>query len=174
MKKYIPNILTTYRAIIAILIPILFIKSYYIVFIILFSSAIISDFVDGYLARKWDIVSNYGKIVDAIGDKLLAISSLIMLIIFNSKYFIILLVLEFIILGTNILIYIFSGNLKSHNYDNRNTSIYGKAKTIFLFLTLLIGYISFHFNCLNIFILPFIYITSILQVITAIFYIKDR
>ena len=75
MKKYIPNILTTYRLIIALLIPFLFFNNYYNLLTILFVIALISDSVDGILARKWNVTSNYGKICDAIGDKLLALSA---------------------------------------------------------------------------------------------------
>lgn len=174
MRKCIPNILTTYRALVSILIPILFFKSYYLLFIIFFISAVISDFIDGYLARKWNVISNYGKIADAIGDKLFTVSALITILFFHNKMFLILLILELIIIITNISIYVFSGNIKRGNFNNRNSSIYGKVKTVFLFITLIIGYLSYKFSFFNIFIIPFIVITAILQITTAIHYFKDR
>ena len=75
MKKYIPNILTTYRIIVAILIPFLFFSGNYNTLSILFILALLTDLIDGFLARKWNVTSTYGKVADAIGDKLLALSA---------------------------------------------------------------------------------------------------
>lgn len=174
MKKHIPNILTTYRAIVAIFIPLLFFKSYYLTFIILFSTAILSDLIDGYLARKWNVTSQYGRFADALGDKLFALSSLVVILIFSNKYFFILLVGELFIMLTNLLIYIFTGNIKKKNFENRNSSIYGKIKTVFLFVTLLIGFLAYKIKFFNNIAWPFILVTAILQLVTAYFYFKDR
>lgn len=45
--------------------------------LILFIVASATDFLDGYLARRWKIISKFGKIVDPIADKILIISILI-------------------------------------------------------------------------------------------------
>lgn len=46
---------------------------------ILFSIAAITDWLDGYWARRYGMVSNLGKVMDPVADKLLMSSSFIML-----------------------------------------------------------------------------------------------
>ena len=46
---------------------------------VLFAIASISDFLDGYIARKYHLESNFGRIMDAIADKILVNGVLISL-----------------------------------------------------------------------------------------------
>ena len=82
IQKYIPNFLTTFRCISSLIVPILIVYGDEIGAIIapvIFIIAGITDFFDGYLARKYNVTSNFGKIVDPVADKMLIISTLLAL-----------------------------------------------------------------------------------------------
>ncbi len=47
---------------------------------LVFSAAAITDILDGYFARKTDQVSEFGKLIDPIADKMLVATAMIMLV----------------------------------------------------------------------------------------------
>ena len=75
----IPNFLTVFRFFLVYPIVISILEENYQLTLFFFFLAGISDFLDGYLARKYSWESRFGKIFDPISDKVLVIATLISL-----------------------------------------------------------------------------------------------
>ena len=81
----LPNKLTTFRV---ILIPffVFFLLAPYFegygnyIALVIFIVASLTDFLDGKIARKYNLVTNFGKFMDPLADKLLVCSAMICLI----------------------------------------------------------------------------------------------
>ncbi len=126
----LPNKLTMFRV---ILIP------FFIVFLLvpitpvdkwialgIFIVASLTDLLDGYIARKYNLVTNFGKFMDPLADKLLVCSALICLIELDripSWMVIIIIAREFVISGFRL--------IASDNGVVIAASYWGKFKTTF-------------------------------------------
>lgn len=101
----LPNKLTILRIILAFICIGFILRNSFsslIIAFIIFSLASITDFLDGYIARKRNLISDLGKILDPIADKILIIGvfcALLELGIINSWMVILIMFREFIITG---------------------------------------------------------------------------
>jgi len=81
-KKQIPNLLTIFRGLAALAIIALFFVptgwNFWAAYI-LFVLAAITDYLDGWLARKWNAVSDFGVVFDPLFDKILVLSLLLLI-----------------------------------------------------------------------------------------------
>jgi CDP-diacylglycerol--glycerol-3-phosphate 3-phosphatidyltransferase len=87
-KMNIPNILTLLRI---ILIPV-FVGVFYLPWnwanelaTIVFTLAILTDWLDGYLARRWNQTSAFGAFLDPVADKLIVAVALVFLVQINPS-----------------------------------------------------------------------------------------
>ena len=133
MKTHLPNILTWSRI---ILIPVLV-----LVFLsdieysrpicgAIFFIAGFTDWLDGNLARRWELTSNFGAFLDPVADKLLVITSLILVLSYDSSLLIVICTL--IIVGREVTVSALREWLGSQGLrDSVKVNWLGKLKTIF-------------------------------------------
>lgn len=77
MKMNIANQLTLLRVVMIPFFIFLQLEGYDIWAFVVFSLASFTDFLDGYLARKYNLITNFGKFMDPLADKLLVTSALV-------------------------------------------------------------------------------------------------
>ena len=73
----LPNKLTMARIIMVPMVMALIISGQNIWAAVVFAIASLTDFFDGYIARKYNLVSSFGKIMDPLADKLLTFGALL-------------------------------------------------------------------------------------------------
>jgi CDP-diacylglycerol--glycerol-3-phosphate 3-phosphatidyltransferase len=81
-----PNLLTLFRiAAVPIVVLLMLFPNRFCVFVaaLVFSAAAITDYLDGFYARRRNMVTTLGKIMDPVADKLLVSSAFIMLAALN-------------------------------------------------------------------------------------------
>ena len=76
MLKHVPNALTILRFILIPFIVISLVNDNYLLTFIFFTISALTDVLDGFIARKFDLISNFGKLVDPLADKATQISVL--------------------------------------------------------------------------------------------------
>lgn len=73
---YIPNFLTLLRILLIPIILVLFLHHNYTAAGLTFAFSVFTDFLDGYFARKYNLTSKLGRLMDPLADKLTVISVL--------------------------------------------------------------------------------------------------
>ena len=135
----------------------------------IFIIASITDFLDGKIARKYHLVTNFGKFMDPLADKLLVCSAMICLIGLGklaSWIVIIIIAREFIISGFRL--------IASDNGVVIAASYWGKFKTTFQMLMVIVLMLDITLNqlaWLHILGIVLTYIALALTVISLIDYI---
>ena len=192
-RNKIPNIITTFRIILIIpIIIVLFIPQLlehqifsinignvnlstnlsFLIALILFIVASMSDFFDGFLARKWNVVSQYGKILDPIADKILVNT---IMIILTAKNEFVLLPIVLLMIIRDIIVDAFRIVAVSKKIDI-SANIWGKMKTFIQIIAILFVLIIstseknwWYFAVQNL----LFYIALLFSIISAIIYINN-
>ena len=165
----LPNKLTTFRV---ILIPffVFFLLAPYFegygnyIALVIFIVASLTDFLDGKIARKYNLVTNFGKFMDPLADKLLVCSALIALVDFDKVaawIVIIIIAREFIISGFRL--------IASDNGIVIAASYWGKFKTTFQMIGVVL--LIFNIPALSTLTTIIVWIALALTVISLVDYI---
>ena len=132
----------------------------------IFILASLTDLLDGKIARKYNLVTNFGKFMDPLADKLLVCSALIALNRIAAWIVIIIIAREFIISGFRL--------VASDNGVVIAASYWGKFKTAFQMITIIMLVLNLNVPFMNIINTVLIYISLGLTVISLIDYIAKN
>lgn len=162
MKKIIPNMLTILRILLTPVIIYLGIKELMVPLLILAIFVALTDFLDGKLARLWNVSTKLGAKLDAVGDKVLAIGLLIILV-FHRHVFFYVLILESLMAIMNFCFYLRKGVVHS--------LLVGKLKTWIIFVTIFVGLLDIIFPRIYMPVSIFVFLTVVLQAVCIFKYI---
>lgn len=132
----------------------------------IFVAASVTDWFDGHLARKYNLITNFGKFMDPLADKLLVCSAMICMIELNrlpAWVVIIIIAREFIISGFR-LIAAENGVVIAANY-------WGKFKTVSQMIMIILLILDFGGSVFGILEQIFIWLSLVLTVVSLITYI---
>lgn len=138
----IPNWISFFRIIMIPIFAVLYYKDYYIAALAVLAASGLSDMFDGKIARRFNQVSNLGKILDPVADKLTQITIAIMLFIkFRSSgvpalqafswIFLVFIIKEFLMV-------IIGAIMLSVNLRPSAAEIYGKVATVVFYGVMII------------------------------------
>ena len=98
----LPNRLTLLRVIMVPFFIVFYLKGYFLISFVLFVLASLTDLLDGHIARKRNLISNFGKIMDPLADKILVYSAFCLMVengLVPAWMLIVILVREFAVSG---------------------------------------------------------------------------
>ena len=137
-KKYIPNYLTILRLIFVPIIFALILKEFYLAAFLFFLIANFTDVLDGRIARKYNLITDWGKLMDPLADKITQISTISALIIKGIIPFWILVIITL----KELIMITVAFTLYKKNIVTVHSKWYGKAATVLLFIAIVLSLLS--------------------------------
>lgn len=165
----LPNKLTIFRCILIVPFVALLLNGYDLFATIIFVIASLTDLLDGKIARKYNLVTNFGKFMDPLADKLLVCSALICLVEMGRlEAWIVCVIIarEFIISGFRL--------IASDNGIVIAASYWGKFKTTFQMIMVIVLMLNFQNNIMIILGEVLIWISLALTVISLVDYVAKN
>lgn len=101
--------------------------------LIVFLTASFTDFLDGYIARKQNLITNFGKFMDPLADKMLVISAMVVFVeqgLVSAWVVIVIISRDFIINSIRL--------MASNKGNVIVADIWGKVKTVFQMLAIIV------------------------------------
>ncbi len=135
----------------------------------IFIVASLTDMLDGKIARKYNLVTNFGKFMDPLADKLLVCSAMICLVELNQLpawVCIVIIAREFIISGFRL--------IASDNGIVIAASYWGKFKTVFQMSMVIVMIVALNNTVLTLISDILMYIALALTVISLIDYVAKN
>ena len=80
-KMNLPNQLTIFRCILIVPFVILLLNGFDLISLAIFIIASLTDLADGKIARKYNLVTDFGKFIDPLADKFMVLSSMISILV---------------------------------------------------------------------------------------------
>ena len=169
----IPNFLSAFRMIAFLPVIILFSSEYFLTSFFLFTAAAWSDFLDGFLARRYNNTSNLGSLLDLLADKILVSSTLIFLVFYTGNIYLLILTIVIVVREISISslrLFLVSNGVK---ISNITADKFGKLKTFLQMfsLSLLLIYPLFG-NIFFIGVLTLLLISTFFSILSFINYLK--
>ena len=130
----IPNWMCFVRIALIPVFAVLFIKEYYLWAVITMIVAALTDVFDGKIARKYNMVSNLGKILDPIADKLSQMAIVVILIIKFWQNDGIVKYIFFLFIIKELIMIIGGGILLSKGMRPTAAEVWGKAATVVFYV----------------------------------------
>lgn len=134
--------------------------------LILFLAASLTDCLDGYIARKYNLITNFGKFMDPLADKLLVDSALIAFVgmgRIQTWIVIVIIAREFIISGFRL--------VASDNGVVIAAGWWGKVKTVVQMIMILVLIANFGGSVAYVIEQVLIYVSLVLTVVSLIDYL---
>lgn len=167
IAKHIPNILTIFRFILIPFIVLNLANDKYLAAFVIFTVSGLTDILDGFIARKFNFITNFGKLIDPLADKCIQIITLATLALKDiiPMWIIIIVILkEFIMVAG-----------ASFLYGKElvvSSKWYGKLATVLFYIAIVCSLFIKEFNFTFDFSLYIYYLALISTIFSLLMYIK--